>query len=154
MENNIALQDRRLPAGIQSFEEIRREGYLYVDKTDIVWALANKYFKYNYLSRPRRFGKSVLVDTLECYFLGKKELFEGLKINQLERNWIEYPVLRLDMSRGRSTAEELQRYLSKTFSVYEEKRLQSHWTCHRIRRNGKGSCGMEGGGVKVIYYGR
>ena len=121
MENNIALQDRRLPAGIQSFEEIRREGYLYVDKTEIVWALANKYFKYNYLSRPRRFGKSVLVDTLECYFLGKKELFEGLKINQLERNWIEYPVIRLDMSRGGSTAEELQRYLCKTFAVYEEK---------------------------------
>lgn len=85
MENNIALQDRKLPAGIQSFEEIQRERYLYVDKTDIVWALANKYFKYNYLSRPRRFGKSVLVDTLECYFLGKKELFEGLKINQLEK---------------------------------------------------------------------
>ena len=71
--------DRRLPVGIQSFEVIRKEGYLYVDKTDLVWKLANKGKKYNYLSRPRRFGKSVLVDTLQAYFEGKKELFEGLR---------------------------------------------------------------------------
>ena len=72
--------DRRLPVGIQSFEKIRKEGYLYVDKTDLIWNLANKGMTYNYLSRPRRFGKSVLVDTLQAYFEGKKELFEGLKI--------------------------------------------------------------------------
>ena len=65
-------RNRRLPVGIQSFEEIREGGYLYVDKTDIVWQLANRGKKYNYLSRPRRFGKSVLVDTLEAYFLGKR----------------------------------------------------------------------------------
>ena len=76
---------RRLPVGIQSFETIRKEGYLYVDKTDIIWQLANRGKKYNYLSRPRRFGKSVLVDTLQAYFEGKKELFEGLKIMDLER---------------------------------------------------------------------
>ena len=68
--------DRRLPVGIQSFEEIRRKGYLYVDKTDLVWKLANIGMKYNYLSRPRRFGKSVLVDTLQAYFEGKKELLD------------------------------------------------------------------------------
>ena len=71
----VEINDRRLPVGIQSFEVIREGGYLYVDKTDIIWQLANRDKKYNYLSRPRRFGKSVLVDTLEAYFLGKKELF-------------------------------------------------------------------------------
>ena len=71
--------ERRLPVGLQSFTEIRRKKYLYVDKTDIIWNLANKNKKYNYLSRPRRFGKSVLVDTLQAYFEGRRELFEGLK---------------------------------------------------------------------------
>lgn len=68
-------KERRLPVGIQSFREIREEGYVYVDKTDIVWNLVNKGKKYNYLSRPRRFGKSVLVDTLQTYFEGRRELF-------------------------------------------------------------------------------
>ena len=94
----VETNDRRLPVGIQSFEEIRKEGYLYVDKTDIIWQLANEGKKYNYLSRPRRFGKSVLVDTLEAYFMGKKELFEGLKIMQMEKEWVKRPVIRLDMS--------------------------------------------------------
>ena len=72
------IKRRKLPVGVQSFRKIREEGYLYVDKTDIVWELANNGDQYNYLSRPRRFGKSVLVDTLESYFLGRKDLFEGL----------------------------------------------------------------------------
>lgn len=80
----VAKKRRRLPEGIQSFELIRRDGYVYVDKTDLVWELANNGSMFNYLSRPRRFGKSVLIDTLECYFRGKKELFEGLKIMDLE----------------------------------------------------------------------
>ena len=92
MANN---EYRKLPTGIQSFYIIREEGYLYVDKTDMVWNLANKGLKYNYLSRPRRFGKSVLVDTLQYYFEGRKELFEGLKIMDLEKDWKEYPVIRL-----------------------------------------------------------
>ena len=80
-EKNMAnIKRRKLPVGIQSFKKIREEGYVYVDKTDIVWELANYGDQYNYLSRPRRFGKSVLVDTLEAYFRGRKELFEGLKI--------------------------------------------------------------------------
>ena len=76
----VEINDRKLPVGIQSFEEIRKGGYLYVDKTDIIWQLANRGKKYNYLSRPRRFGKSVLVDTLETYFMGKKEWYPIIRI--------------------------------------------------------------------------
>ena len=111
--------DRRLPVGIQSFKTIRKEGYLYVDKTDIIWQLANRGKKYNYLSRPRRFGKSVLVDTLQAYFEGKKELFEGLKIMDLEKEWKHYPVIRLDMSRGGANAGTLRSYLNLRFKEYE-----------------------------------
>ena len=115
-----ATNDRRLPIGIQSFDEIRKEKYLYVDKTDIVWHLAYKGKKYNYLSRPRRFGKSVLVDTLQAYFEGKKELFEGLKIMELEKDWVKRPVIRLDMSRGGATAADVRAYLDRAFEQYEE----------------------------------
>ena len=115
----IEANDRKLPVGIQSFEEIRKDGYLYVDKTDIIWHLANRGKKYNYLSRPRRFGKSVLVDTLEAYFLGKKELFEGLKIMQLETEWVKRPVIRLDMSQAGAEPESLKGYLNYTFQEYE-----------------------------------
>ena len=88
---------RNLPIGIQSFERLRRDGYLYVDKTAFVYELAstgNPYF----LSRPRRFGKSLLLSTLEAYFCGKKELFEGLAIEQLETEWNEHAVLHLDLN--------------------------------------------------------
>ena len=115
----IEANDRKLPVGIQSFEEIRKDGYLYVDKTDIIWHLANRGNKYNYLSRPRRFGKSVLVDTLEAYFLGKKELFEGLKIMSLETEWVKRPVIRLDMSQAGAEPESLKGYLNYTFQEYE-----------------------------------
>ena len=110
---------RRLPVGIQSFKEIREENYLYVDKSDIVWNMVNLGDKYNYLSRPRRFGKSVLVDTLESYLEGRKDLFEGLKIMQLEKDWKRYPVIRLDMSLAGSTAQSIQSYLNDAFSTYE-----------------------------------
>ena len=112
--------ERRLPVGIQSFEEIRKEKYLYVDKTDLVWNLANCGKKYNYLSRPRRFGKSVLVDTLQAYFEGRRELFEGLKIMELEKEWVKRPVIRLDMSRGGANAGTLRSYLNKAFKKYEK----------------------------------
>jgi len=115
----VETNDRKLPVGIQSFEEIRKGGYLYVDKTDIIWQLANRGKKYNYLSRPRRFGKSVLVDTLESYFMGKKELFEGLKIMQLETEWVKRPVIRLDMSRAGAEPETLRSYLNNIFRQYE-----------------------------------
>ena len=115
----IEANDRKLPVGIQSFEEIRKDGYLYVDKTDIIWHLANRGKKYNYLNRPRRFGKSVLVDTLEAYFLGKKELFEGLKIMQLETEWVKRSVIRLDMSQAGAEPESLKGYLNYSFQEYE-----------------------------------
>ena len=119
LEIMIETNDRKLPVGIQSFEEIRKGGYLYVDKTDIIWQLANRGKKYNYLSRPRRFGKSVLVDTLEAYFMGKKELFEGLKIMQMETEWVKRPVIRLDMSRAGAEPETLRSYLNNIFRQYE-----------------------------------
>ena len=108
-----------MPVGIQSFEKIREGGYLYVDKTDIIWQLANREKTYNYLSRPRRFGKSVLVDTLEAYFLGKKELFEGLKIMQMETEWVKRPVIRLDMSRAGAAPESVRSYLDNAFHQLE-----------------------------------
>ena len=115
----VETNDRKLPVGIQSFEEIRMGGYLYVDKTDIIWQLANKGKKYNYLSRPRRFGKSVLVDTLEAYFMSKKELFEGLKIMQLETEWVKRPIIRLDMSQAGAEPESIRSYLDDAFHTYE-----------------------------------
>ena len=115
----VEINDRRLPVGIQSFEEIRKQGCLYVDKTDIIWQLANRGKKYNYLSRPRRFGKSVLVDTLETYFMGKKELFEGLKIMQLETEWVKRPVIRLDMSQAGAEPESVRSYLDDVFNTLE-----------------------------------
>ena len=116
----VETNDRILPVGIQSFEKIRKQGCLYVDKTDIIWQLANRNKTYNYLSRPRRFGKSVLVDTLESYFMGKKELFEGLKIMQLEKEWVKRPVIRLDMSRAGAEPETLRSYLDITFDRLEK----------------------------------
>ena len=115
----VEINDRRLPVGIQSFEKIREGGYLYVDKTDIIWQLANREKTYNYLSRPRRFGKSVLVDTLEAYFLGKKELFEGLKIMQMETEWVKRPVIRLDMSLAGAAPESVRSYLDNAFHQLE-----------------------------------
>lgn len=85
------------PIGIQDFEYLRRDGYVYVDKTALVYKLAHT-GKYYFLSRPRRFGKSLLVSTMEAYFRGRKDLFEGLAVASLEKEWKEYPVLRLDLS--------------------------------------------------------
>ena len=115
------IKRRRLPVGIQSFTKIREGGYAYVDKTDIVWQIVNQGDQYNYLSRPRRFGKSILVDTLQCYLEGRKELFEGLKIMQQEKEWIKYPVIRLDMSGAGTTAQQLTSFFEDTFEEYEKK---------------------------------
>ena len=94
------MEDRLYPIGIQTFEKIRQGGYCYVDKTALVYQLAQS-GQYIFLSRPRRFGKSLLLSTLEAYFQGKKELFEGLAMEQLEKEWTEYPVLRLDLNARR-----------------------------------------------------
>ena len=87
----------KYPIGIQSFERIRKEGYVYVDKTDLIYQLVTSGSIY-FLSRPRRFGKSLLISTLEHYFLGHKELFKGLAIEQLEQDWFEYPVFHIDFN--------------------------------------------------------
>ena len=117
----LDLNRRRLPVGIQSFKKIREGNFVYVDKSDLVWYLVNYGDQYNYLSRPRRFGKSVLVDTLQHYLEGNKELFEGLKIMELEKEWKHHPVIRLDMSRGGATSETIRSYLNIRFKYYEEK---------------------------------
>lgn len=91
------MKRTKLPIGIQSFRDLREKGYKYVDKTNILFDLVDcgKYF---FLSRPRRFGKSLFLSTLEAYFLGQKELFQGLAIEKLEKDWIQYPVLHLDLN--------------------------------------------------------
>ena len=88
---------KKYPIGIQDFEKLRRQGYCYVDKTAMIYDLASR-GNYYFLSRPRRFGKSLLISTLEAYFRGKKNLFEGLEIESLEKEWKEYPVLHLDLN--------------------------------------------------------
>ena len=82
---------RRYPIGIQNFEDLRNNGYVYVDKTELIYRLTNTNKVY-FLSRPRRFGKSLLVSTLEAYFSGKKDLFNGLAMETLEKEWAVYPV--------------------------------------------------------------
>ena len=102
---------RKYPVGIQTFSEIRTKGYVYVDKTDLVWLAAQT--KYVFLSRPRRFGKSLLTTTFASYFRGQRELFEGLKIMDLETAWEQHPVLHVDLSmaKNQASAADLQRRL-------------------------------------------
>ena len=99
---------RRYPVGIQTFSEIRKGGYIYIDKTDLVWEAAR--MKFVFLSRPRRFGKSLLTTTFDAYFKGQKELFEGLKIMDLETEWNSYPVIHLDLSSAKNqrTSDDLK----------------------------------------------
>lgn len=95
----------KYPIGIQNFERLRREGYTYVDKTAMVWQLANL-GSYYFLSRPRRFGKSLLISTLEAYFEGKRELFEGLAIADMEKEWKKYPVMHIDLNAAEYKSRE------------------------------------------------
>lgn len=119
MEYNALM--RKLPIGIQTFEKLRKENYLYVDKTEFVWKMAfasNPYF----LSRPRRFGKSLLLSTFEAYFEGKKELFEGLAIEKMETEWKKYPVLHLDLNAEKyDSPERLGDILSNQLTQWELK---------------------------------
>ena len=102
---------KRLPVGIQTFSNIIEDDMLYIDKTDYIWNMIHL-SKYIFLSRPRRFGKSLLVSTLQAYFEGRKDLFKGLFIETVEKEWTEYPVLRFDMSMGKHMEkEQLERYL-------------------------------------------
>ena len=114
------MKTRKLPIGIQSFEEIRTKDFLYVDKTALIYDLAENGKPY-FLARPRRFGKSLLVSTMKAYFEGRKELFEGLAISALEKEWISYPVIHIDFSKagGFATHEELENALDAILSKYE-----------------------------------
>ena len=107
------------PVGIQNFEKLRRDGYWYVDKTALMYRLVTT-GSYYFLSRPRRFGKSLLISTLEAYFQGKKELFEGLAVHGLEKEWTEYPILHLDLNAKKFTDEgDLIRLIDRQLLVYE-----------------------------------
>lgn len=119
-KNKCVMAVRRYPIGIQTFSRIIREGYVYIDKTDLVWHLAH-YATFVFMSRPRRFGKSLLTSTLESYFKGERELFEGLKIMQLEREWEQYPVFRLDLSSAKHmTPAQIRKELELILSPYEK----------------------------------
>ena len=108
----MRTNQRKYPIGVQTFEKIIKGGFVYVDKTDLMWKMT-KVSNYVFLSRPRRFGKSLLSSTLHSFFAGQKEFFEGLKVMQLEQEWKEYPVIHLDLSmaKGKESADELQRTL-------------------------------------------
>ena len=114
-------QLKKCPLGIQTFSEVREGDYIYIDKTDMVYRMTQS-FKYVFLSRPRRFGKSLLASTLHSYFAGKKELFKGLAIERLETEWTEHPVLHFDMSLGKHMGkEQLERFLGERL-VFEERK--------------------------------
>ena len=110
----------KYPIGIQSFDQLREDGYVYIDKTDLVYSLVTG-GKIYFLGRPRRFGKSLLVSTLEHYFLGHKELFKGLKIDSLEKDWLEYPVFHIDFNGDDFTIPGiLEKKIGRYLSMWEE----------------------------------
>ena len=110
------------PLGIQTFERIRKENKLYIDKTEYVYRLTHTSGTYFFLGRPRRFGKSLFLTTLQSYFEGKKDLFNGLAIEKLEKEWTEYPVLHFDLSGGKHmNQEQLERYLAFILETEEKK---------------------------------
>ena len=109
-----------LPIGVQDFNKVRTEGYMYVDKTALLYRLV-KTGSYYFLSRPRRFGKSLLVSTLEAYFQGRKELFKGLAIEGLEKEWAVHPVFHLDLNTQKYDApEKLDQVLNRALTRWEE----------------------------------
>lgn len=109
------------PVGIQTFEEIITRNLLYVDKTEYVYRMTHSGGKHFFLSRPRRFGKSLLVSTFKSYFQGKKELFKGLAIEKLENEWTEYPVLHFSMAGGKHMEkDQLERYLGRRLAEHEK----------------------------------
>ena len=111
----------KYPVGIQTFEEIREKGYLYVDKTKYIVDFREKGMKYIFLSRPRRFGKSLFASTLQAYFEGRKELFEGLAIADYEKEWVKHPVFHFDMSGAKHfDTDGLKHYLDLQLKPYEK----------------------------------
>ena len=112
---------RLYPIGIQTFFKIREGNFLYIDKTEYVYRMTHSASSYLFLSRPRRFGKSLLTSTLHCYFEGRKDLFEGLAMETLEKEWIQHPVLHFDMSTAKHVdREQLNAELELKLMAYEE----------------------------------
>ena len=114
------MSNKIYPIGIQNFEKIRKGGYCYIDKTAWIYQMV-KTGSYYFLSRPRRFGKSLLLSTLEAYFQGKKKLFEGLAIEKLEKDWFKYPILHIDLNTEKyDTPERLENKLNRTLVEWEK----------------------------------
>lgn len=121
------------PVGIQTFSNIREGNYLYVDKTKYIVDFREKKMKYVFLSRPRRFGKSLFASTLQAYFEGRKELFEGLAIADYEKEWIKHPVLHFDLSGAKHmSVEQLERYLAE---MLEEQETRWGYKTHQVDAN-------------------
>lgn len=113
------MSSRLYPIGIQNFEKIRKEGYLYIDKTALIHQMVTT-GSYYFLSRPRRFGKSLLVSTIEAYFQGKKDLFEGLAMAALEKEWLEHPIFHLDLNISKyASATDLVDILDRNVAAWE-----------------------------------
>ena len=112
--------DDKIPIGIQTFDKIIEGGYIYVDKTEYIYDIAHKY-NYVFLSRPRRFGKSLLSSTFQAYFSGRKDLFNNLKAGKLEKEWKQHPVLYFDMSTAKHmTEDQLLEEMDKKLHEYEQ----------------------------------
>ena len=113
---------RKYPVGMQTFSDIREGGYMYVDKTKYIVDFLRNGSKYVFLSRPRRFGKSLFVSTLQAYYEGRKELFDGLALGEYEKEWVKHPVLHFDMSTAKNnpTPEELEDVLGYMLAEYEQ----------------------------------
>ena len=121
------------PVGIQTFSNIREENYLYVDKTQYIVDFREKKMKYVFLSRPRRFGKSLFASTLQAYFEGRKELFEGLAIADYEKEWVKHPVFHFDLSGAKHmSVEQLERYLA---DMLEEQETAWGYKTHQVDAN-------------------
>lgn len=118
----MAMTRRQYPIGVQTFSEIRRQNMAYIDKTEYVYRMTHTDGKFLFLSRPRRFGKSLLVSTLYSYFTGDKDLFKGLAIEKLEKEWNSYPVLLFSMAGGKHMEkEQLERFLLNVLKENEKK---------------------------------
>ena len=123
----------KYPVGIQTFEDIREKGYLYIDKTKYIVDFREKGMKFVFLSRPRRFGKSLFASTLQAYFEGRKELFEGLAIADYEKDWVKHPVFHFDLSGAKHMSiEQLERYLA---DMLEEQETIWGYKTHQVDAN-------------------
>ncbi len=120
MQKTLTSSSMKYPIGIQNFEKIRREGYVYVDKTQQMWKMVSE-GSYYFLSRPRRFGKSLMISTLEAFFSGERELFKGLYVDSVEWDWQQYPILHLDLNTEKyDSVEALENKLNLFLSTLEK----------------------------------